>query len=64
MWLQSPILKENWKALSFNYSKDTGEMVDRLILESDKFTQKRIKKGTLTNQDYDDISANFKVIFR
>lgn len=64
MWLQSPILKEHWKTLSFNYSKDTREMVERLILESDKLAQKRIKKGKLTNQDYDNISGNFKVIFR
>ncbi len=64
MWLQSPILKKNWKALSFNYSKDTREMIDRLIKESDKLVLIRQKKGNLMKNDYDHVSENFKVIFR
>lgn len=64
MWLQSPILQKNWKTLSFNYSKDTREMIERLILESNKLVQIRLKKGPLTNQDYDEVSENFKVMFR
>ena len=64
MWLQSPILKKNWKTLSFNYSKDTREMIQRLIIESDKLVLKRQIKGSLTNKDYDDISEKFNIVFR
>jgi hypothetical protein len=64
MWLQSPILKKNWKVLSFNYSKDTRELINRLIAESEKLALIRQKKGKLTKNDYDYTSENFNVIFR
>ena len=64
MWLQSPILKKNWKMLSFNYSKDTRKLVERLIIEGNKLTIKRKKNGFLTNEDYDEISNVFQVKFR
>lgn len=64
MWLQSPILERNWKKLSFNYSKDTRELVERLIIEGKKLALKRKKNGVLTNHDYDEISNTFKVKFR
>jgi len=64
MWLQSPILKKNWKALSFNYSKDTRELINRIILESDQLVLIRQEKGKLTINDYDHVSENFNVVFR
>jgi hypothetical protein len=64
MWLQSPILKNNWNTLSFNYSSDTRELIELLILESDKLIVKRKKNGTLISQDYDDVSKKIKVNFR
>ena len=64
MWLQSSILQENWKSLSFNFSLDTRDMVNRLIKESNKLNDLRAKKGNLSNEDYDTISENFKVVFR
>jgi hypothetical protein len=64
MWLQSPILIKNWKALSFNYSKDTREMIDRLIIESNKLVLIRLEMGHLTKNDYDQVSNNFSVTFR
>ena len=64
MWLQSPILKRNLKVLSFNYSKDTRKLVERLIIEGNKLTLKRKKNGKLTNRDYDEVSNVFEVQFR
>lgn len=64
MWLQSPILRKNWEALSFNYSKDTRKMIDQLIIESDVLVLLRQEKGALTKNDYDHVSENFKVPFR
>jgi hypothetical protein len=39
-------------------------MVNRLIKESNKLNDLRAKKGNLSNEDYDTISENFKVVFR
>jgi hypothetical protein len=64
IWLQSPIFKKNWKVLSFNYSKDTRVLIDRLIAESEKLALIGKKKGKLTKNDCDDVSDNFSVIFR
>lgn len=64
MWMQSPILRKNWKSLSFNYSIDTRKLIERLISESNKLIHKREKKGILTSEDYDHISTNFEVTFR
>ena len=64
MWLQSPILKKNWRLLSFNYSSDTREMVNRLLLESDKLVELRKQNGKLSNEDYDEISKDFDIEFR
>lgn len=64
MWMQSPILQKNWKVLAFNYSEDTREMVDRIIIESNKLVQLRAQKGQLTSEDYDSISKNFPIYAR
>lgn len=64
MWIQSPILRNNWKSLSFNYSLDTRKLVERLIIESEKLNLIRQQKGFLTNKDYDEISSNFIIKFR
>ena len=64
MWMQSPIFKANWTKISFNYSKDTREMIERLILESDKLIQLRKEKGNVSSADYDAVSTKFEVVFR
>jgi hypothetical protein len=64
MWLQLPILKKNWRALSLYYSLDTREMVERLITQSDKLVLKRQSQGKLINPDYDEVSKVFEVTFR
>jgi hypothetical protein len=61
MWMQSPILQKQWGILAFNYSEDTREMVDRIIIESNKLVKLRTQKGKLTHQDYDAISKNFVI---
>jgi hypothetical protein len=64
MWMQSPILRNNWSKLSFNYAEDTRAFVEKLILESDKLIELRKKKGKLTSADYDDISKNISIQLR
>lgn len=64
MWMQSPILRNYWRKLSFNYSKDTREFVGKIIEESDKLIALRKKKGRLMDRDYDSISVQIEVDFR
>lgn len=64
MWMQSPILRNYWKKLSFNYSKDTREFVGQIIKESDGLLALRKKKGELMVRDYDSVSARIEVAFR
>lgn len=64
MWMQSPILRSQWVKLSFNFSTDTRELVNRIIVESDKLIQLRKEKGKISCADYDKISRNFKVDLR
>lgn len=60
-WLQSPILQKNWNALSINYAEDTREFVERLIVEANKLSALRAKKGSLTIDDYTMIAKPFRV---
>ena len=64
MWLHSPILKKNWRLLSFNSSSATRQMVNLLLLESDKLVELRRQNGKLSNEDYDKISKDFDIEFR
>lgn len=64
MWMQSPILRENWKNLNFNYSPDTRVLINRLIKKSDFLISLRKRKGHLESKDYDKISKKFKIAFR
>ena len=64
MWLQSPILRANWSYLSKNYSEDTRDLIDDLIIESDKLIKLRATKGKLSNDDYDSISINYHISVR
>lgn len=61
MWMQSPILRQHWNILRFNYSDDTREMVQRIIEKSDELIALRAKKGLLNAEDYDAISKSFPV---
>ena len=61
MWMQSPILQENWKILGFNYSYDTRELIDQLIKQASYLSNLRKEKGSLTFNDYDEISKKFLV---
>ena len=64
MWLQSPILQNNWNLIGFNFSRDTRKMVERLIRESKKLTALRKKNGKVTKADYDKVADAFVVEFR
>ncbi len=64
MWMQSPILRQNWNQLSFNYSVDTRGLVSRLITQSDTLIRLRKIKGKLNPADYDALSKPFYVKFR
>ncbi|WP_153798078.1 hypothetical protein [Foetidibacter luteolus] len=64
MWMQSPILRQNWQKLSFNYSQDTRELVARIINKSDELITLRKTKGKLTSHDYDTLSKAFSIKFR
>ena len=64
MWMQSPILQRNWKVLGFNFSDDTREMMERIIIEANKLSALRKSKGKLTFADYDKVSKIFKIIPR
>ncbi|PIB35278.1 hypothetical protein BFP72_07635 [Reichenbachiella sp. 5M10] len=64
MWMQSDILRRNWSEISFNFSSDTREMIDRLITQSDRLIAKRKRVGKLSADDYDSISKNFEVHYR
>jgi hypothetical protein len=65
MWMQSPTLQKNWRALAFNYSMDTRDLVERIIVKSNFIkgsTKTYNEKGRTTL--YDSISSNFEVEFR
>ena len=64
MWMQSPILRKNWRKLRFNYSDDTRLLVERIILKGNELIILRQKKGRLTTEDYDTVSNAFDVKFR
>lgn len=64
MWMQSPILRQNWEKLSFNYSDDTREFIAHIIQKSDSLIALRKTKVKLTAEDYDAISKNFTIKFR
>ena len=64
MWMQSPILREHWNRVSFNFSKDTREMINRLIIESDALMARRALLGKLMPEDYDSVACRFVVHFR
>lgn len=64
IWLQSPILQEYWKDVSFNYADDTYEFVNSLIEKANGLRELRKKKGKLTREDYVSISKNFKFTAR
>jgi hypothetical protein len=61
MWMQSPILQENWKILGFNLSNDTRELVEQIIKKSNDLIALRKEKGKLSWQDYDAISHEFEI---
>jgi hypothetical protein len=63
-WMQSSILREHWRAVSFDYSSDTREFVDRIIEKADVLIELRKKKGRLTSDDYDAISKPFHINYR
>ncbi|MEW5674754.1 hypothetical protein ABGT15_00385 [Flavobacterium enshiense] len=64
MWMQSPILRQYWRKLSFNYSKDTREFIEGIIKKSNGLIALRKEKGKLEASDYDKISAQFVVNLR
>lgn len=64
MWMQSPILREHWEVISFNFSLDTREIIERLNMESDALIEKRKCHGFITSSDYDAVSKKFDVYFR
>lgn len=64
LWMQSPILCDNWQKYYFTYGADTRDFVDRIILESAKLSELRINKGKLSGADYDVISKKFPVKLR
>ena len=64
MWMQSPILQHYWTKLSFNYANDTRVFVERVIVKSNELNAIRKTKGSLSAEDYDKISRDFKVNFR
>jgi hypothetical protein len=64
MWMQSPILRSYWTKLSFNFSPDTREFVERIIKKSDTLITLRKKKGKLESGDYDAVSNVFVVPLR
>lgn len=64
MWMQSPILREHWEVISYNFSLDTREIIERLNKESDALISKRECYGFITSKDYDEVSKEFEVYFR
>lgn len=64
MWMQSPILQENWKILGFNLSDDTRNLIGRIIEKSNSLIALRKEKGKLSFEDYDTISKNFIIHYR
>lgn len=64
MWMQSPILRQYWHELSFNYSSDTRQLVERLMVKGDELIKLRMTTGRLSVTDYDNISKTFYVKFR
>ena len=61
MWMQSPILRYYWNFQVLDFSEDTRELIQRLVIKSDELIELRKKKGQLSYKDYDAISKDFPV---
>jgi hypothetical protein len=62
-WMQSPILRTYWQDMSPSFAAHTRNLVDSMIKGSDKLITLQKKKGTLTRQDYDNISKPLAIQF-
>ncbi len=61
MWLQSPILQSYWPLLSFNYSTNTREFIEKLIKNAQDLNALRKQKGALESADYDAASKKVEI---
>lgn len=61
MWMQSSILQEHWKILSFNFSARARQVTENLIKSSNGLKELRKQKGKLEATDYDEVSKKFEI---